>query len=285
MSELAAVRCRACGGAVVARATAPLPTCLFCGGIASDLVPYEPPEDVEPPEGALPFVCTEEDARQAFRTFARSSFWYPSDLRSASLDLRMLHLPAWAWSGELESHWTGLVRASTRSGKRPVAGAESRHFEQVLVPASPSLTIAELAALGAFDESSLVAFHPSRAEIPYELSEMTRSAARQAAQREMSRRHRAHLEASHALVKSRLSSVCLSMQGRPVLVPVFIGAYRYGDQVYRVLVNGQSGELQGSAPISLWKVAFAVLAAAAALAGFALFVLSCTGALAALGLM
>ena len=68
-------------------------------------------------------------------------------------------------------------------------------------------------------------------------------------------------------------------------MPVFIGAYRYGDQVYRVLVNGQSGTLQGSAPTSWWKVTFAVLAAAAAVAALALFVLSCTGALAALGLM
>jgi hypothetical protein len=40
-----------------------------------------------------------------------------------------------------------------------------------------------------------------------------------------------------------------------VLLPVWISAYRYRNKVYRFLVNGQTGEVTGEAPISWWKVA------------------------------
>lgn len=260
-AELTAVQCTGCGGTVRMVAGSRLPRCLFCGADAADLVPTEPPEGIEPPVGQLPFVTTAEQARAAFETFATSSIWYPDDLRRARLELRALLIPAWAWSGEVETHWTGLVGAATRSGKRPVAGVERVRFDQILVPASRSLRMAELASLGAWDESALRPFDPERCEHPMELSELTRSAARQRAQQEMEQRHRASIERDHHLTKSRSASLASSLEGRPVMVPVFIGAYRYGDRTFRVLVNAQSGRFVGAAPRSWWKILGAVAAA------------------------
>lgn len=275
--ELRAVRCSGCGGTVRMVPGKRLPSCLFCGADASDLIPFEPPESVEPPEGAIPFVITDDQARASFRTFATSSFWYPSDLRSAKLELRHLLLPAWAWAGAVETHWTGLVSASTRSGKRPVAGHEDVFFEQILVPSSQSLRQAELGSLGGYDESALVPFDPEQTVEPYELSELTRSVARTRAQQEMERRHRVAIERANGLVKCRSSSVVTELQGRPVLVPVFIGAYRYGSRTFRVLVNGQSGQLVGDAPTSVWKVLGVILLVVAIIGGIALAIAVCGG--------
>ena len=283
MSELAAVRCTGCGGAVAARPGTPMPVCLFCGAPASDLIPYLPPEGIENPEGAIGFAVSDADARAACSKFARSSFWYPGDLRNATLELRHLLIPAWAWRGEVETHWTGMVKASTRSGKCPVAGAEQHTFEQVLIPASQTLSLAELAALGAYDEGALEPFVGHDDSDPYEVSELTRSAARGAAQAEMARRHRALVVRANGLVACNAASVCVDLSGRPVLVPVFIGAYRYGDGLYRVLVNGQTGALHGSAPTSWWKVAGVALAVVAALGAIALALLVCSGGVAVLG--
>jgi hypothetical protein len=232
-----------------------MPSCLFCGSDADDLIPYEPPESVEAPEGALPFVVDDATARGAFQKFARGSFWYPNELRNAKLSLRRLQLPAWAWNGRIETHFTALVRASTRSGKAPIAGAETLAFHQVLVPSSATLTMRELAQLGRYDEHSLQAWDAAATEDPYELSETTRSAARASALAEMERRHGADLAARHATSTIRVSVIPLELEGRPVLVPVWIGAYRWGDRIYRVLINGQSGQLWATAPTSWWKVA------------------------------
>jgi hypothetical protein len=45
-----------------------------------------------------------------------------------------------------------------------------------------------------------------------------------------------------------------------VLLPVWIGAYRYRDKVYQVLVNAQTGEVDGDRPWSLWKILLLVVA-------------------------
>ncbi|HHO50853.1 MAG TPA: hypothetical protein ENK18_08230, partial [Deltaproteobacteria bacterium] len=155
----------------------PLPACLFCGADATELITFDPPETIEDPEGMIPFERTGADAQAAFQAFATSSLWYPGDLRRAQLQLRRLLLPAWAFSGEIETHYTGLVSASTRSGKRPVAGVHAARFHQILVPASRTLSLAELSRLGEYDESRLQPFDPETAELPFEIPELTRSAA------------------------------------------------------------------------------------------------------------
>lgn len=280
MSDWKAVVCRGCGGAVASKPGASMPRCLFCG--ADALEPFEP-EAVEQPEGWVPFAVDDPAAQAAFRKFAGSSFWYPGDLRNARLELRRLLLPAWSWSGRLETHWTGLAAAGSASGKRPVGGAEVARFEQVLVPASKSLRQVELRALGAYDEAAMRAWS-DEPDAPREVSELTRTVARGRAVDEMTERHRAALAKSQGVSRLRASSVDSELAGRPVCVPVWIGAYRYGDRVYRVLVNGQSGELHGEAPISWWRVAGAVLATALLLGTIALVLSVCAGGGAALGL-
>jgi hypothetical protein len=39
-----------------------------------------------------------------------------------------------------------------------------------------------------------------------------------------------------------------------LLAPVWIGAYRFKDRVYQVLVNARTGEVQGGRPYSAWKI-------------------------------
>ena len=46
-----------------------------------------------------------------------------------------------------------------------------------------------------------------------------------------------------------------------ILLPVWISSYRYNQKVYRFLVNGQTGEVQGERPYSIFKIVAAVLAA------------------------
>jgi hypothetical protein len=48
------------------------------------------------------------------------------------------------------------------------------------------------------------------------------------------------------------------LASEPVLLPVWIMAYRYRDQVYRFLVNGQTGKATGQAPVSFRKILAAI---------------------------
>ena len=41
-----------------------------------------------------------------------------------------------------------------------------------------------------------------------------------------------------------------------LLMPVWIGSYRFGGKPYQIVVNGQTGEVEGDRPWSAWKIAF-----------------------------
>jgi len=62
--------------------------------------------------------------------------------------------------------------------------------------------------------------------------------------------------------EQRISSVSTrhdDVTFKHVLLPVWISAYRYGDKVYRFLINGRTGEVQGQRPWSVWKIVLVVL--------------------------
>jgi hypothetical protein len=52
-----------------------------------------------------------------------------------------------------------------------------------------------------------------------------------------------------------------------ILLPVWMAAYKYNGKSFRFLVNGQTGEVQGERPWSVWKIMFAVLGAAILIGG------------------
>jgi hypothetical protein len=47
-----------------------------------------------------------------------------------------------------------------------------------------------------------------------------------------------------------------------VLLPIWISVYRYQGKPFRFLVNGQTGEVSGHAPWSIWKISLLCLALA-----------------------
>ena len=63
------------------------------------------------------------------------------------------------------------------------------------------------------------------------------------------------------------------LTSEPVLLPVWIMAYRFQGRLFRFLVNGQTGRASGEATISWAKIALAVAIAVAA-GGLALLALA-----------
>jgi hypothetical protein len=258
--SLTAIGCESCGGSVAMPAGKRQPTCLFCG--AETLVAQDPPENVEAPNTLLPFVLSNEDARGVFRDWASKRFWAPAAIRSAQVELSDLFLPAWLWSGAVETHWAALVSSSrTRSGKRPQSGVDTLSVAGLLVPASQTLRHAELAAICPFDSTSEQAFVATTLDRPYELGSLTRRAATTAARDAMTSDHESQIRQDIGALRLATSSLCSDLEGKPLLLPVWIGAYRVKEKMYRVVLNGQNGEITGTAPVSWAKVLLAIASA------------------------
>jgi hypothetical protein len=62
--------------------------------------------------------------------------------------------------------------------------------------------------------------------------------------------------------EQRIGQVSTSYSGitfKHILLPVYIGAYRFSEKVYQVMVNARTGEVQGDRPYSVWKIILFVL--------------------------
>lgn len=253
---LHAVQCRSCGGAVAHPAGARVPSCLFCG---RDALEKRELPGAEAPDSYLPFVVNQDAARTAFRGWCKSRFWAPGTIRRATLSLSPIFLPAWTWSGNLETHWAALVPARTRSGKRPVTGQDSARIEGVLVPNSPTLATSELQAISPFSEQGEQRLGDADPPGPFEVGTLTRVVAHERGVQRLREIHGARIADRIGASTLRTSALMHDVEGRSLLLPIWIGAYVHGEQSYRVVINGQSGTITGAAPVSWWKVAGAVI--------------------------
>lgn len=252
---LQALRCSSCGGAIAFPEGKSNPHCLFCGSTAQVQITIS--NTIPTPKQIFGFAISKEDADQEFRKFTTTSFWYPKDIRQAKLELRQVLLPAWVFQGEIESHYAGLVHASSPSKKRPVSGRDRTFLEHVLVPSSKAISITEINTIAPFDTEQATPFDEASLLYPYELGELTARMANIQCKKAMQLVHKNRISQTHSFSSVQLSSVCYDVQGEPALLPIFIGVYRRSEtdtKFYRIVINGISGKLIGEAPFDWVKL-------------------------------
>lgn len=253
------IQCDACGGSVVYDAGHEAARCLFCGSVA--VRPDELGEPIPTPEVAIPFEVSEHRATAAFRRWATSSWWYPKELRDLKIELSALMLPAWRFDGEVETHWAGLVSAATKSGKRPRSGVA--HWRaRTMVPASVGLTEVELHALQPFDERLARAFSDEEQGVPYEVPALSETGARPVAHARLDAEHLREIASREGLKRCRGSSCIEFSAGRLLMLPIFVGSFRYRDLPWRFVINAQTGAITGKPPLDRLKITLVALLAA-----------------------
>jgi hypothetical protein len=142
-------------------------------------------------------------------------------------------------------------------------GQRADDYDDVLVCASTGLPTPLAESLQTFDTSALVPYTPaylagwSAEEYGVELQ-----AGYAVAQQRMDASQQQRCSADVPGDTQRALSVTSSysdLTWKHVLLPIWIAAYRYRGDVYRFLVNGQTGEVKGKAPYSAAKIALAVV--------------------------
>lgn len=273
-------RCGGCGAMVVVPANVKMDLCSFCGSPMEHRL--EAPRPIMAPGGVLPFGVDTEGAQKLFRQWVKSRWFAPGEFkRLERLDrLRGMYVPYWTYdamtysfySGERGDHYYVTVgfgknrRTERRTRWTPAAGRLQHFFDDVTICASESLP---RHLLGALEPWSTQAAQPYRGEY---LSGFTAERYQIAAADGFGRAQVIMHDTIARLVRQaiggdvqRVHCVSTQIDGvtfKYLLLPVWIAAYRHGGKVFRVLVNGRTGQVSGERPWSGWKIAGAVVAAA-----------------------
>jgi hypothetical protein len=281
--------CDRCGAKVAVPERVTSLSCAFCG--SEQVLETKGEAGRIRPESVVPFAVGAAQAQTKFREWLGKGIFRPKSLRDvASVEaMKGVYVPFWTydtntwsrWTAEAGYHYTVHVpvtvrtgesthtemRAETRTRWEPAAGERRDSYDDVLVCASVGI-----------DEGRLSGTYPYRLEEvePYRSEFLAGWAAEEYAvdlpegwRRARERVNEEEVEKCSDDVPGdeqrnlRVWTQHAGVTWKHLLLPLWIATYFYGKKRYHVLVNGQTGKVAGTKPVSWWRVGAAILLAIA----------------------
>jgi len=277
-----------CGAVNTVDATVVSTECPFCG--SNQVVPQEQVAQVIKPESLVPFHVNHAKAVTSFQKWLGSGFFRPNPVkkiaRNVQAKIQGVYLPFWTfdaftsswWQAEAghyyyttETYWTtndkGQRVQATRQVQHirwePASGHLQLPFDDVLVPASKGIDQGMVQRIYPFETKALVPYKP---EFLAGWNAEAYTVELRGGWAQGQEIIKGHVQAACAQQvpgdthrNLRVDTAFSKMSYKHVMFPIWLAYYRYNNKVYQFLVNGQTGEVQGEAPISWIKVAFVVI--------------------------
>jgi LSD1 subclass zinc finger protein len=288
-----AVRCGACGAATTVSDERSSDRCPYCGSPLSMQNRQSLKLNVQ---ALLPFAVTAEKALSAYREWIFSRWFAPGDFKlraTRSEGMNGIYMPYWTYDSQTLTRYAGQrgdayyvteMVSVERNGKRGleprqvrkirwtgVSGTVDLFFDDVLVPASKSLPGHLQNRLEPWGLDNLKPFREEfLAGFVTETYQVGIKEGFTSAQGIMRPKIESAVRRDIGGDEQRITSMDTThsqVTFKHILLPVWLSAYAYGGQIYRFMINAQTGEAAGDRPWSFWKIAFTVLAGAAALGG------------------
>jgi DNA-directed RNA polymerase subunit RPC12/RpoP len=256
--------CAGCGASMSYDASAGQLRCPFCG--SGDLVEERDAKEIAP-KRVVVFAIEHERAISLMRAWLGNGFWRPGDLaqQAAVVGMTAVYVPYWIFEATTHTYWTAdtsQTPAGARGDWYPLTGEHHGRYAGVLIGASGALTPAETSALCPFDLAEAV--EPAEVDldnVTVEQFSLARKYARPMARQGLETMECQACQAAYVPGRARNVKVNVRIEGlasEAVLLPVWVMAYRYADEIYRFLVNGATGKAHGRAPTSWRKIAAVV---------------------------
>ena len=285
MVEVRTTSCPNCGAQVEITGATHATECPFC---ATPVVLDTGTRRHIKPQALLPFVFTETEARKAMVAWMGSLWFAPGTLLEYARKGRAMngvYVPFWTFDADTSSRYSGergeyyyetrtvQVRVNGKMETRqeqvrrtrwfPASGRVARDFNDVLIMASRSLPERLGDDLTPWDMGDLVPYNPEfLAGFQSEGYTVSLSDGHGEARGRMSNVIVQDVRRDIGGDEQRVHDVDTDWRDetfKHILLPVWTAAYKYNGKSYRFLVNGQTGEVQGERPWSVWKIALVVI--------------------------
>jgi DNA-directed RNA polymerase subunit RPC12/RpoP len=280
------VKCNSCGATVTFTPPEVAGECSFCGNpiIAQ-------PRAADPlvaPEGILPFHITQKQADEAIKQWLSSRWFAPNALKKMAYreGVSGIYLPHWTYDANTLSYYSGErgehyyetewytetdAQGNTVQKSRQVqktrwysaSGQVDRWFDDVLITATKSVHKARLQSLGNWDLQSLKPYDPAfLSGFKAQRYEVEIAEGFEEAKQVMAGVIDQDVRQDIGGDEQRVNEIQTHYSGitfKHILLPVYLGAYRFNQKVYQVMINARTGVVQGERPYSFWKIFFLVL--------------------------
>ena len=257
--------------------------CPFCG--SPNVVEKEEFSAMRP-NALLPFAIESKTAAEAARKWAKKRLFAPNDFKKyfKAENMKGAYLPAFTFDTQTFSSYSGMlgeyyyvtrrVNGKTVQERRtryfPIGGTYNYFFDDLAVNATDAVPEKIMRTLLAYDYQNSVEYND---EFLYGFSALLYKRDGTMCWEDAKENARATLRSlilsqyHYDVVSSFVMNTSFSdVKYRYLLLPMYIGSYRYREKSYSFYVNGRNGKTKGKAPVSPFKVSLAVLAGAAIIA-------------------
>ncbi len=235
------------------------------------------------PGAIVPFALDKKKAQDIFKRWVGKIWFAPNKLKRASLDpegLHGLYMPYWTFDCNLKSDYQGMrgdfyyeterVRTSKgiqhrrvrKTRWRRASGSVSGFIDDILINASRKKRQEiprhvgrwNLKELQPFNDKYLSGFVTEKYTVSLKDGH-----------------HQSFLEAKDIAYQwirndiggdtQRVNHADIKISDetfKHVLLPIYISTYRYNHKEYHFYVNGQTGQISGTHPVSFWKIFFLI---------------------------
>ncbi len=284
--EVVTVRCSACGASLTLQPNVTADHCPYCA--ANIVVQTGSTSKVLKPKSLVPFVIDKKKAAEFFRNWINKLWFAPSDLKqkAANGNLDGIYVPYWTYDARTQTIYTGArgtyyyeteTYTTTENGQTVIrtrqvrhtrwsstAGQVSNEFDDILVIASNSLPVNYTQKLEPWHLNELVPYNDKfLSGFRTESYQVDLVEGLKIAKDLMAPIIRSTIHSDIGGDEQRIYTMNTSYSDvtfKHILLPLWISSYKFGDKVYRFLVNGQTGEVQGERPYSALKITLAILA-------------------------
>ncbi len=261
--------CEQCGSVSLLPVGRTTDECPYCG--SPRLIESAETADLVDPHVIALAQFDEAGALKHLRQWLGRGWFIPDDLRKLALTskLRPAYYPFWTFDGTLEMNWSCEVNEGSNDRPRwmPQSGVEYLMFDDELVAGLDALERVGVSKIGPFDLKKVVEFKPEYLAGWTALTyNVPLAKASLIARENVVRRLRQQLHGRILIgeQKRNLRSGGTKWSGvtfKHVLLPLWVGSYRYRGRTYLVLINGQTGKVVGDKPMDVVKI-FGMIASA-----------------------
>ena len=282
-TEVLTVKCDGCGAQTTFDPNVVSDRCDFCD---SPLTVKEGHKtSVITPGGLLPFKIKDKEGIELYQQWLKKLWFAPNKLKTyarQSEKLAGIYIPYWTFDAKTSTYYTGRrgddyertetytnddgeteERTVTETNWTSVSGTVARDFDDVLVPASNSLTKKYVNALEPWDLENIVPYDTKylsgfKSETYQVDLKQGFEIAKDRMEETIRDDVRRDIGGDHQEINS-LDTNYSDVTFKHILLPIWLSAYRYNDKVYRFMINGRTGEVQGERPYSWIKITLFVL--------------------------
>ena len=286
-SSAAAFSCDNCGAKVVLGGGETATVCPFCG--TAHAMKKEELQGVKP-NALIPFAFNVEKALSLGKDWARKRFFAPRKFKKniCSDNLKGVYTPCFTFDSYTTSYYEGRIGKThvrtVGSGKnrrtqtyivwRNIRGTFLHNFDDVLITAGSKFNQSNLDKVSPFEtnvskeyeENYLLGFMAYQYDEDFSECWQKAKGRIDAELRRLILSQYVHDTVAYLNVSTAHEKVTYKY----VMLPVYVGNFKYKQKLYNYFINGSSGKVGGKTPLSALKIVCTVLLAVAAVVALAL---------------